>query len=184
MVEVMRFFCSECFVNFFSCVMVFFLCSCGSVSIEDAPIQISKPGKIEKVPKHQRHVYLKIKDSSGNAAEIATALEGALEQSGYVFVPDGDPFTFRLFINVLKFGDGDSLDYKLWKGVTNEKKYADKSVVAEVELVGPKTNIKTKIITGVNFTKTLFKKASPELLEKGSERLEKVFAKAVLRLFK
>ncbi len=156
---------------------------CGSVSLKDVAPKLSQKIRLDRVPKHQKTVYLRIQDESGNATDIATSIQIGLDRKGYSTVPDGDPATYKLFVKILKFSEGSPSDYPTYDSKASRGKYADRCAIAEIEVFGPgNKTAKTRIMVGVNFSGSL-KSAPAELVEFSWEKLERSLSKAIVGLF-
>lgn len=86
------------------------LTGCGEVQVYDVDTEIAHTIQVEPVSKSRRTVYLRIKDVTGHASELATMIESELKSEGYTLIADPDLATFKLLVNVIKFGDGTAND--------------------------------------------------------------------------
>lgn len=87
-----------------------FVTGCGEVQVYDVDTKFSNVIQVEPVSKGRRSVYVRIKDVTGHASELATSIEQQLKTEGYSLVTDPDHATYKLMVNVIKFGGGTSDD--------------------------------------------------------------------------
>lgn len=87
-----------------------FLTGCGEVQVYDVDTKFSNVIQVEPVSRGRRSVFLRIKDVTGHASELATSIEQQLKTEGYTVVADPDAATYKLMVNVIKFGGGTSDD--------------------------------------------------------------------------
>lgn len=92
------------------CVIGLLLTGCGEVQVYDVDTKIAHTIQVEPVSKSRRTVYLRIKDVTGHASELATMIEAELKSEGYTVIAEPDLATFKLMVNVIKFGGGTSND--------------------------------------------------------------------------
>lgn len=86
------------------------LTGCGEVQVYDVDTKIAHTIQVEPVSKPRKTVYLRIKDVTGHASELATMIESELKTEGYSVIAEPDLATFKLLVNVIKFGDGTTND--------------------------------------------------------------------------
>lgn len=86
------------------------LTGCGEVQVYDVDTKIAHTIQVEPVSKSRRTVYLRIKDVTGHASELATMIESQLKSEGYTVIAEPDLATFKLMVNVIKFGGGTAND--------------------------------------------------------------------------
>lgn len=87
-----------------------FVTGCGEVQVYDVDTKFSNVIQVEPVSKGRRSVFLRIKDVTGYASELATSIEQQLKTEGYTVVADPGIATYKLMVNVIKFGGGTSND--------------------------------------------------------------------------
>lgn len=87
-----------------------FLTGCGEVQVYDVDTKIAHTIQVEPVSKSRKTVYLRIKDVSGHASELATMIENQLKTEGYSVIAEPEQATFKLMVNVIKFGGGTAND--------------------------------------------------------------------------
>lgn len=145
----------------------FTLSGCGEIRVYDADVKLSHTIQIvEPVANSKKAIFLRIKDITGSASELASAIEIDLQKDGYSIVTDPSAATFKLMINIIKFGTGtpedqitfmQAVDPKTASEVTKER-YSVKTIRRYTELfpgqrmlhphiVGDKEVIETTSIT-------------------------------------
>jgi hypothetical protein len=79
---------------------------CGEVQVYDVDTKFSNVIQVEPVSKGHKTVFIRIKDVTGYASELSSAIEAKLKNEGYSIVTDPSDATFKLMANVIKFGNG------------------------------------------------------------------------------
>jgi|GEM_PF-2431154 len=83
---------------------------CGEVQVYDVDTKFSNVIQVEPVSKGHKTVFIRIKDVTGYASELSSAIEAKLKNEGYSIVTDPSDATFKLMANVIKFGNGTADD--------------------------------------------------------------------------
>lgn len=160
----------------------FFLTGCGEVQVYDVDTKFSNVVHVESVSKGRRSVFLRIKDVTGYASELATSIEQHLITKGYSVVTDPGIATYKLMVNVLKFGGDTSNGETIKENATHS--FADRVGVADIEIIGLNgKNHKTRLMVGVNIRGGLFKSPTPRIDQQGWTRLIQRLSQAVSSIF-
>ncbi len=88
----------------------FLIAGCGDVQVYDVDTKIAHTIQVEPISNSRKTVYIRIKDVTGHASELATMIENQLKTEGYKVIAEPDLATFKLMVNVIKFGVGTSND--------------------------------------------------------------------------
>jgi hypothetical protein len=123
-----------------------FLTGCGGeVQVYDVDTKFSNVIQVEPVSKGRRSVFLRIKDVTGHASELATSIEQQLKTEGYTVVDDPGVATYKLMVNVIKFGGGSSNDEITFMQAINPSKAAELSIEKnKIKTVRRNTNVYDK----------------------------------------
>lgn len=122
-----------------------FITGCGDVQVYDADTKFSNVIQVEPVSKGRRSVYLRIKDVTGHASELATSIEHELQAEGYSLVTDPGIATYKIMINVIKFGGGTSNDEITFMQAINPAKAAELAIEKNrVKTIRRNTNVYDK----------------------------------------
>lgn len=108
--------------------LTFLLAGCGDVQVYDVDTKFSNVIQVEPVSKTFKTVFLRIKDVTGYASELASEIEAQLKREGYTLVDDPEAAKFKLMVNVMKFGQGTSEDQLTFMQAINPLKAAELSV--------------------------------------------------------
>lgn len=106
------------------CLVSLFIVGCGELSVYDVQTKYSHSVMVPPVSDAQRSVFIRVKDTSGYASEIAYAIEQDLKKSGYKVLTDPALARFKLMVNVIKFGDGTDEDYLTYLKAIDPKQAA------------------------------------------------------------
>ena len=127
----------------------FFLTGCGEVQVYDVDTKFSNVVQVEPVSKGRRSVFLRIKDVTGHASELATSIEQQLKTEGYSVVADPEIATYKLLVNVIKFGGGTSDDEITFMQAINPSKAAELAIEKnKIKTVRRNTNVYDKKNSG------------------------------------
>lgn len=107
---------------------VLLLSSCGDVNVYDVDTKFSQAIHVEPVTKSRKTVYVRIRDLTGYASELATSIESQLKREGYRLVADPSDANFKLMVNVIKFGTGNSEDQITFMQAVAPEKAAQLSI--------------------------------------------------------
>ena len=122
-----------------------FVTGCGEVQVYDVDTKFSNVIQVEPVSKGRRSVFLRIKDVTGYASELATSIEQQLKTEGYTVVADPDTATYKLMVNVIKFGGGTSDDEITYMQAINPSKAAELAIEKNrVKTIRRNTNVYDK----------------------------------------
>jgi hypothetical protein len=122
-----------------------FVTGCGEVQVYDVDTRFSNVIQVEPVSKGRRSVFLRIKDVTGYASELATSIEQQLKTEGYTVVADPDAATYKLMVNVIKFGGGTSDDEITYMQAINPSKAAELAIEKNrVKTIRRNTNVYDK----------------------------------------
>ncbi len=94
----------------FACFVPFILSGCGEVQVYDVDTKFSQIIQVEPVSELQKTVFIRVKDVTGYASEVASSVEAKIKALGYRIVTDPADATFKLLITVVKFGAGSAQD--------------------------------------------------------------------------
>lgn len=101
---------NQIYAMVFSVIGVLFVSGCGEVQVYDVDTKIAHTIHVEPASKSRRTIYLRIKDITGHASELATMIETQLKSEGYTVIAEPDLANFKLMVNVINFGFGTSND--------------------------------------------------------------------------
>jgi hypothetical protein len=119
-----------------------FVTGCGEVQVYDVDTRFSNVVQVEPVSKGRRSVFLRIKDVTGYASELATSIEQQLKTEGYTVVADPDAATYKLMVSVIKFGYGTSDDEITYMQAINPSKAAELAIEKNrVKTIRRNTNV-------------------------------------------
>lgn len=119
-----------------------FVTGCGEVQVYDVDTRFSNVVQVEPVSKGRRSVFLRIKDVTGYASELATSIEQQLKTEGYTVVADPDAATYKLMVSVIKFGCGTSDDEITYMQAINPSKAAELAIEKNrVKTIRRNTNV-------------------------------------------
>jgi hypothetical protein len=122
-----------------------FLTGCGEVQVYDVDTKFSNVIQVEPVSKGRRSVFLRIKDVTGHASELATSIEQQLKTEGYTVVADPGIATYKLMVNVIKFGGGSSNDEITFMQAINPSKAAELAIEKnKIKTIRRNTNVYDK----------------------------------------
>ncbi|MBH1989755.1 MAG: hypothetical protein I8H80_01085 [Alphaproteobacteria bacterium] len=163
-------------------IAALFLTGCGDVQVYDVDTKFSNVIRVEPVSKGRRSVFLRIKDVTGHASELATSLEQHLKTKGYSVVADPGIATYKLMVTIIKFGDDTSNGQIVEE--SSIRSFADRVGIAEVEITNLSgRSIKTRLMVGVNMRGGLFKAPTPQVEQFAWTRLIHRLSQAVSRMF-
>ncbi|MCP5322657.1 MAG: hypothetical protein H6492_01430 [Candidatus Paracaedibacteraceae bacterium] len=121
------------------------LIGCGEMHVYDVDTKFSEAIQVEPVSNYRKTVFLRIKDVTGYASELATSIEKQLKSEGYTIVMDPGSATFKLMVNVIKFGQGVSDDQITFMQAINPAKAAELAIEQnKVKTIRRSTNIYEK----------------------------------------
>lgn len=124
---------------------VFLLTGCGEMRVYDVDTKFSQAIQVEPVSNYRKTVFLRIKDVTGYASELATSIEKQLKGEGYTIVTDPGAATFKLMVNVIKFGSGVSDDQITFMQAINPDKAAEMAIEQnKVKTIRRSTNVYEK----------------------------------------
>lgn len=122
-----------------------FVTGCGEVQVYDVDTKFSNVVQVEPVSKGRRSVFVRIKDVTGHASELATSIEQQLKTEGYSLVADPGIATYKLMINVIKFGGGTSNDEITFMQAIDPAKAAELAIEKNrVKTIRRNTNVYDK----------------------------------------
>ncbi|MDP3935654.1 MAG: complement resistance protein TraT [Alphaproteobacteria bacterium] len=126
-----------------------FITGCGDIQVYDVDTKFSNVIQVEPVSKGRRSVYLRIKDVTGHASELATSIEQQLKTEGYYVVTDPGIATYKLMINVIKFGGGTSNDEITFMQAIDPAKAAELAIQKNrIKTIRRNTNVYEKKNSG------------------------------------
>jgi hypothetical protein len=118
---------------------------CGEMQVYDVDTKLSNVIQVEPVSKGRKTVFIRIKDITGYASELSSAIELELKNEGYVIVTDPASATFKLMVNVIKFGNGLSEDQITFLQAIDPAKAAELSIEKnKVKTIRRNTNVYEK----------------------------------------
>lgn len=130
-------------------ISALFVTGCGEVQVYDVDTRFSNVIQVEPVSKGRRSVFLRIKDVTGYASELATSIEQQLKTEGYTVVADPDAATYKLMVSVIKFGYGTSDDEITYMQAINPSKASELAIEKNrVKTIRRNTNVYDKKNTG------------------------------------
>lgn len=124
---------------------VLLISGCGEVQVYDVDTKFSNVIQVEPVSKGRKTVFIRIKDVTGYASELSSAIEANLKNEGYTVVTDPSGATFKLMVNVIKFGQGVSEDQITFMQAIDPAKAAELSIEKnKVKNIRRNTNVYQK----------------------------------------
>lgn len=129
----------------FPLVIGLIVAGCGEVQVYDVDTKFSNVIQVEPVSKGRKTVFIRIKDVTGYASELSSAIESRLKNEGYTIITDPSLATFKLMVNVVKFGPGNSEDQIMFMQAIDPAKAAELSIEKNrVKTVRRNTNVYQK----------------------------------------
>lgn len=106
-------------------LMAFSLSGCGEVQVYDVDTKFSEVVHVEPVSQAYKSVFIRIKDMTGYASEVSSAVELKLKSLGYKVVTDPADANFKLLVSVIKFGAGNAQDQITFLQAVDPKEAAE-----------------------------------------------------------
>jgi hypothetical protein len=103
------------------------LTGCGVVNVYDVDTKFSNVVRAAPVANAKKTIYMRVRDVTGHASELATYLSNDLKHEGYTVVADPSLATFKLMVNIIKFGNGTEEDQITFIQAIDPKVAADLS---------------------------------------------------------